>query len=74
MLPRSEDIRKSTDMLRQLPGTEVRIVDRWKVKRGILHKMIVVDGSAAYLGSANFDWKAMNQIKELGFYIKRELS
>jgi len=38
---------------------------------GILHtKFMVVDNKHFYLGSANFDWRSMAQVKELGTTVK----
>ena len=38
---------------------------------GIMHaKLWVSDGSAAYLGSANADWKSLAQVKELGVLVR----
>lgn len=35
---------------------------------GILHtKMWIIDKKHVYVGSANMDWRALTQIKELGF-------
>ena len=34
---------------------------------GIIHtKQFTVDGTDAYVGSANFDWRALSEVKELG--------
>lgn len=33
-------------------------------------KFIVVDNKDFYLGSANFDWRSLNQKMELGIYAK----
>ncbi len=53
--------------LRRIPGAEVRTFDLAGVSRGILHaKYFVVDGQAAFLGSQNFDWRALEHIHELG--------
>jgi len=35
---------------------------------GILHtKLMVIDSTFAYMGSANWDWRSITQVKELGF-------
>ncbi|SMF13363.1 phospholipase D-like domain-containing protein [Pseudobacteriovorax antillogorgiicola] len=71
MIPRSETIAASVDLLKSIPGFEVRVTDRWKGSDGILHaKFMTVDRRTAYLGSANMDWKALDHIKELGFKIQ----
>jgi phospholipase D3/4 len=50
-------------------GAEVRSI-RWKEffnGSGVLHtKLFVVDGRNAYVGSANYDWRSLSQVKELG--------
>ena len=57
----------SVARLRRIPGAEVRSFDLAGVSRGILHaKVFVVDGREAFLGSQNFDWRALEQIHELG--------
>jgi len=57
----------SVARLRRIPGAEVRSYDLARVAKGILHaKYFVVDGREAFLGSQNFDWRALEQIHELG--------
>ena len=58
------------------PGlVEIREVDldAW-FGQGILHqKIVVVDGRAAYVGSANMDWRSLTQVKELGLVLIGEV-
>lgn len=57
----------SVARLRRIPGAEVRSFDLAGVSRGILHaKYFVVDGREVFLGSQNFDWRALEHIHELG--------
>jgi len=57
----------SVARLRRIPGAEVRSLDLAPVSRGILHaKYFVVDGREAFVGSQNFDWRALEHIHELG--------
>ncbi len=57
----------SVARLRRMPGAEVRSFDLAGVSKGILHaKYFVVDGREAFLGSQNFDWRALEHIHELG--------
>ncbi|MFZ1376083.1 MAG: phospholipase D-like domain-containing protein [Geothrix sp.] len=57
----------SVARLRRIPGAEVRSLDMAGVSKGILHaKYFVVDGREAFLGSQNFDWRALEHIHELG--------
>ncbi len=46
----------------------------WKeLTGGILHaKYFIVDGAVAYLGSQNFDWRALKHIHETGLLIKEK--
>ncbi|KAN0029895.1 hypothetical protein ACTA71_008033 [Dictyostelium dimigraforme] len=53
-------------------GIQVRSID-WVslVGSGILHtKLMIVDQSSAYVGSANADWSSLAQVKELGIVLK----
>lgn len=49
-----------------LAGAEVRVVD-YGPRGGVQHaKFFVVDGARSFLGSANFDWRALRHIHEVG--------
>ncbi len=51
----------------QVPHPAARIIDFGKLAGGIQHaKYFVVDGEQVFFGSQNFDWRALNQIHELG--------
>jgi HKD family nuclease len=53
------------------PGIETRLFDWRKLTGGVLHaKYFVVDGMEAYVGSQNFDWRALSQIHETGLRIR----
>lgn len=57
----------SVARLRRIPGAELRALDLGAITKGILHaKYFVVDGREAFLGSQNFDWRALEHIHELG--------
>ncbi|XP_072545858.1 5'-3' exonuclease PLD4 isoform X2 [Salminus brasiliensis] len=48
-------------------GVHVRRVNFGHLTRGILHsKFWIVDRRHIYIGSANMDWRALTQVKELG--------
>lgn len=50
-----------------LPGAEVRTIDAKAHYGGVQHlKMLLVDAREAFVGSQNLDWRAMEQILELG--------
>lgn len=53
------------------PGVTVAIWDAAARLGGILHaKYFIVDGRDAYLGSHNFDWRALAHILELGVRVR----
>jgi len=59
------------DSLARLPGFEVRIVDFGRIAGGIQHaKFFLVDGATVFLGSQNFDWRALKHIHELGVCVR----
>ncbi|XP_077587953.1 5'-3' exonuclease PLD4 [Stigmatopora nigra] len=61
----------STDLkkLRQ-KGVAVREVNFGRLTNGVLHaKFWIVDGRHVFIGSANMDWRALTQVKELGMLI-----
>jgi len=57
--------------LKTIPGLELRILDWSKVNGdGIIHaKFFVVDSTQAFVGSQNFDWRALKHIHEVGLRI-----
>ena len=59
------------DQLRAIPNLELRILDFSKLTgNGIIHaKYMVVDGTTAFIGSQNFDWRAFEHIHETGLRI-----
>ncbi len=51
-------------------GIDVRSLDLSGLG-GVMHaKYFVVDGRAAYIGSANFDWRSLAHIHELGVHLR----
>ena len=51
-------------------GASVRIIDFGQRGGGILHaKYFVVDGVEAFVGSQNFDWRALAHIQEMGVHV-----
>lgn len=62
---------ETLDRLSRRPGIEVRRYDVGQVMGGVLHaKVMLVDGSEAFVGSQNFDWRALTHIQELGLRIR----
>jgi len=57
--------------LRRKPNIRTRLLDWRRLTGGILHaKYFVVDGREAYVGSQNFDWRALTHIHETGLRIR----
>ncbi|KAL5008642.1 hypothetical protein ScPMuIL_014223 [Solemya velum] len=61
-----------TKELAQSAGAEVRSLNITRlIGNGILQtKMWLIDRQHFYVGSANFDWRSLRQIKELGVVVK----
>ncbi|MBI5597752.1 MAG: phospholipase [Elusimicrobia bacterium] len=61
----------SLPLLTAIPNLELRVLEFSKVKDdGIIHaKFFVVDGREAFVGSQNFDWRALKHIHELGLRV-----
>lgn len=58
---------KTLDRLDAHEGIEVRLLDLRERWGGVLHaKFMVVDGRSLFVGSQNFDWRALEHIQELG--------
>jgi phosphatidylserine/phosphatidylglycerophosphate/cardiolipin synthase-like enzyme len=59
------------DSLGAVPNIAKRIVDFRKLAGGVQHaKYFIVDGEEIFLGSQNFDWRALKHIHELGLRIR----
>jgi len=59
------------DRLAAIPGVDLRHSETWRWMKGVLHaKYMIVDRKDAFLGSQNFDWRAMDHIQELGVRIQ----
>jgi phosphatidylserine/phosphatidylglycerophosphate/cardiolipin synthase-like enzyme len=54
-----------------LPGASVRRFDVGKAWGGVLHaKYFLIDDDGLYLGSQNFDWRALGEIHEMGVLVR----
>ncbi|XP_068608012.1 5'-3' exonuclease PLD4 [Brachionichthys hirsutus] len=64
-------ITNSTDLkLLKQKGAQVRKVNFGRLVKGVLHsKFWIVDRKHLFIGSANMDWRALTQVKELGVVI-----
>jgi phosphatidylserine/phosphatidylglycerophosphate/cardiolipin synthase-like enzyme len=61
---------QTLDMLGTQKNISVRLIDYRKISDGPEHaKYFIVDGEDVYLGSQNFDWRALKHIYELGVRI-----
>lgn len=57
----------SVERLRQVPGISVRVLPADTLTGGVLHaKYMVVDATSVFIGSQNWDWRALDQIHEIG--------
>jgi phosphatidylserine/phosphatidylglycerophosphate/cardiolipin synthase-like enzyme len=58
-------------LVRGRPGIDTRLFDWRQLTGGVLHaKYFVVDTAEAYVGSQNFDWRALTHIHETGLRIR----
>lgn len=58
------------ERFKKIPGLEMRLYDIKKLTGGIIHaKYFVVDQKHVFVGSQNFDWKALSQIHETGVQV-----
>ena len=64
---------EAVDTLGKRAGVSVRVIDFGKLAGGVQHaKYFIVDGKEIFLGSQNFDWRALKHIHELGVRIRHE--
>lgn len=62
-----KDSTPSLDRLRKVPGIEIRVLPVDKLTGGVLHaKYMVIDGRSVFVGSQNWDWRALTEIHEIG--------
>lgn len=65
---------ESADEFDKFDNIEVREIDVKSLAGGIQHaKYFIVDSKEVFLGSQNFDWRALNHIHELGVRIKSDI-
>ncbi len=63
----------AVDRLEKVPGITVRVLPVNKLTGGVLHaKYMIVDGQSVFVGSQNWDWRALDQIHEVGARIDNE--
>ena len=62
-----KDNQDSVTRLRGIDGIEVRELPVEKLTGGVLHaKYMLIDNSVVFVGSQNWDWRALDQIHEIG--------
>ena len=62
--------KKSIEPLRSAPNLEIRVLPVDSLTGGVLHaKYFIVDDSIVFVGSPNWDWRALSQIHEIGVRI-----
>lgn len=62
---------ETLDRLGARENVALRLYDLRARTGGVLHaKLMLVDGREAFLGSQNFDWRALEHIQELGLRIR----
>jgi phosphatidylserine/phosphatidylglycerophosphate/cardiolipin synthase-like enzyme len=61
---------ESADKLAKRPNIEVRRIDFGAIAGGVQHaKYFIADSKEVFVGSQNFDWRALEHIHELGLRI-----
>lgn len=62
---------RTVDSLGTVPLIAVRVLDMGRIAGGVQHaKFFLVDGREVFLGSQNFDWRALKHIHELGVRVR----
>ena len=66
-----KESRAAYDLLKDKPGIEIRILPVNKLTGGVLHaKFFIVDDHIVFVGSQNWDWRALTQIHEIGAVVR----
>ncbi len=66
---------ETIDRLAKTSGVETRLLDLADRSGGVLHaKYFIVDENEVFLGSQNFDWRALEHIYEIGVRIQDRVS
>lgn len=69
--PKGPSEAPTLERLRAIPNLELRLLDFSKLGgSGIVHaKYMIADGATAFVGSQNFDWRALAHIHETGLRV-----
>jgi phosphatidylserine/phosphatidylglycerophosphate/cardiolipin synthase-like enzyme len=66
-----KESRAAYDLLKGKPGIDIRILPVDQLTGGVLHaKYFIVDGRIVFVGSQNWDWRALMQIHEIGAVVR----
>lgn len=66
-----KESRAAYDLLHGKPGIDIRILPVDRLTGGVLHaKYFIVDGRTVFVGSQNWDWRALSQIHEIGAMVR----
>jgi len=61
---------ETLERLNQQSGIQVRTTDRYNQDGGVQHsKFFIINHQEVFIGSQNFDWRALDQIHEVGLRI-----
>lgn len=64
---------ETIDLLKNQKNIQVRLIDYRKILGGVQHaKYMIIDDSIIFIGSQNFDWRALKHIFELGLKINNK--
>ncbi len=64
---------QTIDLLKTIKNIQIRLINYRGILGGVQHaKYMIIDGNTVFLGSQNFDWRALKHIFELGLKIKNE--
>jgi len=62
-----KDNQASIDRLRKEAGIDIHVLPVSTLTGGVLHaKYMVIDNTSVFVGSQNWDWRALDQIHEIG--------
>ncbi len=66
-----KESRAAYDLLKDKPHIDIRILPVNQLTGGVLHaKYFIVDDRTVFVGSQNWDWRALDQIHEIGALVR----
>lgn len=64
---------KSVDLLEEIQNITIKKIPVGNISGGVMHaKYFIVDGENLFIGSQNFDWRALMHIHEIGARVKNK--